>query len=123
MNDVIREIDLDAYPAEVWEAVTSPDQLAEWFAADVEGEVVPGEVLRFTAPDGTERRALVERVDEPRELIFRWLPGSTDEEPPSRVDITINETEDGSVLRVVERRIEAAVTPVQQIGFKALARI
>jgi uncharacterized protein YndB with AHSA1/START domain len=34
--DVTREIELDAPPEEVWEALTDADQLAEWFANDVE---------------------------------------------------------------------------------------
>jgi uncharacterized protein YndB with AHSA1/START domain len=121
MESVVREVFLDADPSEVWDAVTSPEQLEEWFGAEPQGEIAPGELVRFTTPDGVERRAVIERMDEPRELIFRWLP--TADEPPSRVDITIDETADGSILRVVERRFEAAVTPVPQIGFKALARV
>ncbi len=122
MDDVVREIFLEEVdPVDVWAAVVSPDQLAGWFGAEIEGDIAVGEVVRFTSPDGSQRRALVERVDEPRELVFRWLP--TADEPPSRVGITIDEVTDGSVLRVVERRFEAAVTPVPRIGFKALARL
>ena len=120
MESVSREVVLDADPSEVWDAVTSTEQLTEWFG-EPQGDIAPGELVRFTSPDGTERRAVIERMDQPRELIFRWLP--TADEPPSRVDITIDETDDGSVLRVVERRYEAAVTPVPQIGFRALARV
>jgi uncharacterized protein YndB with AHSA1/START domain len=119
--NVTREVILDADPAAVWEAVTSPAELAEWFGADIDGEIAAGEVLRFSWPDGTRRRAIVERAHAPKELVFRWLPDGN--EPPSRVDITIDETDEGSVLRVVERRLEAAVTPKAQIGFKALARL
>jgi uncharacterized protein YndB with AHSA1/START domain len=119
MDTVKRELFLDADPAEVWEAITSPGELGDWFGAAVEGEIAPGELVRFISPDGSQRRAVIERADEPRELTFRWLPSAG--ESPSRVDITIEERDDGSVLRVVERRVEAAVTPVPQIGFKALA--
>jgi uncharacterized protein YndB with AHSA1/START domain len=121
MESVSREVVLDAGPSEVWEAVTSREQLAEWFGAEPDGEIAPGELVRFTSPDGSERRAVIERMEEPCELVFRWLP--TADEPPSRVDITIDETDGGSVLRVVERRFEAAVTPVPRIGFRALARV
>lgn len=120
MDDVAREAYLDADPAEVWEAVTEPERLGDWFGAAVEGDVAQGEVLRFTAPDGTERRAVVERADPQRALVFRWLP--TDDDPSSRVAITIVEVPDGTVLRVVETRIEAAVSPSPRIGFRALAR-
>ena len=121
MDDVAREVFLDADPDEVWQAVTSPDQLADWFGAEIDGDIAPGEIVRFTQPDGTQRRALIERMDEPRELVFRWLPRV--DESPSRVDITIDETGDGSIMRVVERRFEAAVSPQPRIGFKALARL
>lgn len=110
MEHITRETVLDADPADVWEAVT--EQLGDWFGAEVSGELGPGEPLRFRSPDGTERRAVVERVDPPRELVFRWL------DDPSRVAITIEDTPDGSIVRVVERRIEAAVSPVPSIGFR-----
>ena len=120
-DDVVREIELDAEPADVWEAVANPDRLSEWFGADVDGPIYPGEIATFTWPDGTKRRALVEKLAPPHVVVFRWLP--TLDEPPSRVEITIDETEAGSLVRVHETRIESAVTPVPQIGFKALARI
>jgi uncharacterized protein YndB with AHSA1/START domain len=93
MEHITRETVLDADPSDVWEAVT--EQLEEWTGG---------------------RRAVVERIREPRELVFRFL------DDPSRVTITIEPTPDGSVVRVVEQRIEAAVSPVPTIGFKALAR-
>jgi len=120
MEDVTREVLLDAPADEVWDVVTSRDQLAEWFGADVDGRIAPGEVVRFTSPDGTVRRALIERMDEPRELAFRWLPSAT--EPPSRVDITIDPARDGTVLRVTEWRFEAAISAEPRIGFKAFAQ-
>jgi uncharacterized protein YndB with AHSA1/START domain len=121
MDDVTREVVLDAPPDEVWDVVTSPEQLAEWFGADVDGEIAPGEVVRFTSPDGSVRRALIERMDEPRKLAFRWLPSAT--EAPSRVDITIDPAHDGSVLRVTEWRFDASSSGEPRIGFRALARL
>lgn len=118
MEDVEREVHLDAEPDEVWDALTDSERLGDWFGADVKGDPASGEVLRFKTPDGEERRALVEKAEPPRRLTFRWL-----EEPASRVDITIEEVPDGSVLRVVERRIDAAVTPTPRIGFRSLARV
>lgn len=119
MEDVAREVFVDAEPAEVWEALTEPERLGDWFGAHVEGDVTPGELLRFGSPDGVERRAVVERAEPRRALVFRWLP--TDDDPSSRVAITITEVPDGSVVRVVETRIEAAVSPSPRIGFRALA--
>ncbi|HYZ93756.1 MAG TPA: SRPBCC domain-containing protein [Actinomycetota bacterium] len=113
MTDVEREVILPATPAQVWEEFADPERLGEWFGAEVDGEIAEGEILRF---DG--ERAVVERADPARRLTFRYLGDDT-----SRVDITIDEIPDGSIVRVVERRIESAVTPRPQIGFKALAKL
>ena len=40
--NVEREITLDAPPEEVWEALTDPEQLEEWFANDVEFDLERG---------------------------------------------------------------------------------
>ena len=120
MDDVTREVVLDAPPGRGLGRRHVPDQLAEWFGADVDGEIAPGEVVRFTSPDGSVRRALIERMDEPRELAFRWLPSAT--EPPSRVDITIDPAHDGSVLRVTSGGSRRRSAPGRAIGFNAHSR-
>ena len=120
MDDVTREVVLDAAPDEVWEVVTSPDQLAEWFGADVDGEIAPGEVVRFTSPDGAVRRALDRAHGRAARAGFRWLPSAT--EPPSRVDITIDPAHDGSVLRVTSGGSRPSISAEPRIGFHALAR-
>ena len=40
--NVEREITLDAPPEEVWEALTDPERLEEWFANDVEFDLERG---------------------------------------------------------------------------------
>lgn len=115
MTDVEREVTLPASPDEVWAELIDPDRLGEWFGAEVDGDVSEGEILRFGP-----RRAVVERVEPPRRLVFRWLP--TSDEPASRVEIDVDEMPDGSIVRVVERRIASAVSPEQKIGFRALVK-
>ncbi len=121
MTDIEREVLLPATPEEVWDEVADPERLGDWFGADVEGEIAPGEAVRFTSPDGVERRAVVERVERDKRLTFRWLPDA--DESSSRVDITIHEIPDGSIVRVVERQISTAVSPTPRIGFRALANV
>lgn len=113
MTDVEREVVLPASPDDVWDELIDPGRLGEWFGADIEGEIAEGELVRFD-----ERRAVVERVEPPRRLVIRWL-----DEQPSRVEIDIEEIPDGSIVRVLERRITSAVTPQPEIGFKPLARV
>jgi hypothetical protein len=109
MESVERAVTLPASPDEAWQLVRD---LGAWFGPDVEGEVAPGGVVRVGG-----RRAIVERMDEPERLTFRWL-----DDDPSRVDITLEPDGDETIVHIEETRIEPAVTPKQEIGFKALAR-
>jgi uncharacterized protein YndB with AHSA1/START domain len=73
MTDVVkREVTISGSPDEVWGALTDPAQLAAWFGAEVEMDPRPGGPVRFRWPGGEERRGLVEEVDAPRRLTFRW---------------------------------------------------
>jgi uncharacterized protein YndB with AHSA1/START domain len=71
--DVVRrELSISSPPEEVWEALTDPVHLAAWFGGQVEIDPRPGGPVRFRRPERAERRGLVEEVDAPRRLIFRW---------------------------------------------------
>ncbi|MEX2394026.1 MAG: SRPBCC domain-containing protein [Actinomycetota bacterium] len=119
MENVTKETFIDAPPDDVWDAITDPDELSEWFGAAVDGEIAEGELVRFAWPDGAGRRAVIERIDEGRQLTFRWL--GSDDDPASRVDITVEPVDEGSVISITEWRIEPAVSHTRRIGFEALA--
>src|SRR2546426_1587251 len=53
---VEREIVFPASPAEVWEALTEPDRLEEWFATEAELDAQPGGEGLFRWGNGEERR-------------------------------------------------------------------
>src|SRR2546423_15236029 len=55
--EIEREIVFPASPAEVWEALTEPERLEEWFATEVELDAQPGGEGVFRWGDGDERRA------------------------------------------------------------------
>jgi uncharacterized protein YndB with AHSA1/START domain len=108
-----RRVVLPAAPDAVWEALTDGEQLSRWFGCRVEIEPRPGG--RITAFDlGRIRRALVESVEPPGRLAFRWLPetGGPGWPPPprTRVEITVEEAAGGAVLTVVE----SALWPLEE---------
>lgn len=125
MTDVERETLLPASADEVWESLADPRRLSEWFGADVAGRVEPGEVLTFTLPDGTERRAIVEFAEPGQRLVFRYLPyertpdGRSRRGEPSRVAINLEPFGEQTVIRITETRVGSAGTPRPQIGFHA----
>jgi uncharacterized protein YndB with AHSA1/START domain len=101
MNAVRREVVLPAAPDEVWEAITSPDALREWFGADVAWELAPGGTGRFEDDDGSAREARVAAVEPGRRLGFRWWPEGQEDEA-SDVDFELTEQEEGTRLVVTE---------------------
>jgi uncharacterized protein YndB with AHSA1/START domain len=98
MTDQIeRELLLPAPPQQVWDLVTAPGFLAE----DVELDLEPGGDARFVDGDG-ERTGWIEECVETERLVFWW---SADDEPASRVELTLEPEPDGYTrLRVVEAR-------------------
>src|SRR5947199_8982632 len=92
---VERDVVFPAEPDEVWEALTDPERLEEWFATEVELDAQPGGEGVFRWADGEERRAVV-RVAEPGErLVLDW-----DDE--GAVVLELEEVEGGTRVHVVE---------------------
>jgi uncharacterized protein YndB with AHSA1/START domain len=93
--EVEREVTFPSEPEEVWEALTDPEQLEEWFANDVELDARPGGRGVFRWDDGEERCATVREVDPPRRLVLDW-------DDDGEVAIELEPDEAGTRVRVVE---------------------
>jgi uncharacterized protein YndB with AHSA1/START domain len=98
---VEREIVVPEPPEEVWEALTEPERLEEWFATEVELDARPGGEGVFRWGDGEERRAVVREVEEPRRLVLEWEDGG-------EVVVELGETPGGTLVRVVEASPDVA---------------
>src|SRR2546429_8327401 len=75
--NVEREIVVPEEPDEVWESLTDPRRLEEWFASDVELDARPGGEGVFRWGDGDERRAVVRELEEPERLVLDWADGGS----------------------------------------------
>jgi uncharacterized protein YndB with AHSA1/START domain len=95
------QIVVDAPVEDTWEAVTDPHALSEWFGADVELQPAPLGKATFTFPDGTVRFAIVEEVDRPRRLAWRWWPAG-DHTSATRVAVELEPMEGETLVSVVE---------------------
>lgn len=107
MSDTIeRRIELPTPLEIVWQAVTDPDWLALWLADEIVMDPRPGGEARFTIGSET-RSGWIEEVRAPDErragcLAFWW---ALDDEPASRVELTVTEVDAArTLLRVVESR-------------------
>jgi uncharacterized protein YndB with AHSA1/START domain len=108
--EVKREIVLPEAPEDVWEALTEPEQLEEWFANDVELDARPGGRGVFRWDDGEERHATVEAVEPERRLALRF-----DDE--GAVELTLEPLVVGTRVVVVE----TAPVFAAPLGLRALA--
>jgi uncharacterized protein YndB with AHSA1/START domain len=91
MNKAVeRELLVPEAPEEVWRSLAEPAWLGENASIELEpaGEVSAG-----------ERSGFVEEAEEPRRLVFWW---SADGEEASRVELDLEEVEEGTLVRVTE---------------------
>ena len=110
-----KEIVLPSAREEVWEALTDPERLADWFANDVELDLRPGGGASFRWGNGEERRATVTEVDPERRLAFEW-------EDEGEVEFTLADDADGTRLTVVETSPAWSTALDLQASALALAR-
>ncbi len=93
--EVEREIVVPEEPGEVWESLTDPERLEEWFASEVELDARPGGEGVFRWGDGDERRAVVRELEEAERLVLDWDDGGS-------VAIELEPVVDGTRVHVVE---------------------
>ena len=118
MSDRIeKQTELKAPIAKVWRALTDHREFGQWFRVNIDRPFVPGEVSRgqITVP-GFEHiawNAKIERMDEPTRFAFRWHPYPVDPkvdysaEPMTLVDFTLEPTDAGTRLTIVESGFDA----------------
>jgi uncharacterized protein YndB with AHSA1/START domain len=96
---VTRSVELDAPPADVWDALTEETLLREWLADEVELEVEPGGEIVCRYADGEERRGEVELVEEAERLAWSWRREGAE---PSRVELVLDAVAAGTRLTIFE---------------------
>ncbi|MEO6512863.1 MAG: SRPBCC family protein [Nocardioides sp.] len=104
-----REIYVDAPPETVFDVVSRPEHVKEWWPDDAAYDVTPGSngQIRFGDPEagGGVVGLTVMEVDPPRSFTFRWAqaPGETGVEGSSLlVTFALTPQGDGTLLRMTE---------------------
>jgi uncharacterized protein YndB with AHSA1/START domain len=93
MNKAVeRELHVPEAPEEVWRSLAEP----AWLGEDASIELEPAGEVR-----AGERSGFVEEAEEPRRLVFWW---SAPDEEASRVELDLEETDEGTLVRVTESR-------------------
>ncbi|MGW3328796.1 SRPBCC domain-containing protein [Streptomyces virginiae] len=123
-GSIERELHIDASPEVVFEVLSSPEHIREWWSADTAFEPVAGATARLTWTDedsGRQQTApfTVVEADPPRMFSFRWTYDETETEaagPGNSLLVTFElvPTDKGTTVRFREsgyreRGWEAAV--------------
>ena len=121
-GSIERELHIDATPEVVYEVVSSPEHMREWWPDDAEFEPVPGGTGRIVfgdpaSPDAKVEQLTVVEADPPRRFAFRWVYDQGESAVPDNsllVTIDLVPSGDGTLLRFREsgfreRGWEAAV--------------
>ena len=118
-GSIEREVYVDAAPEVVFDVVSSPDHLEQWWPDDARYEPTPGSVgeLAFGDPDGGGKVVAFTVVDvvPPRMFSFRWThpAGETATEGNSLlVTFVLSPAGDGTLLRMTE-------TGFRELGWEA----
>ncbi len=113
--EVEREIVVPEAPGEVWESLTEPRRLEEWFASEVQLDARPGGEGVFRWDDGEERAAVVRELEEAERIVLDWDDGGT-------VVVELEPVVEGTRVRVVESSPDFALAlELRAFSWTALA--
>ncbi|MGH9195196.1 MAG: SRPBCC family protein [Acidimicrobiia bacterium] len=112
---------------DLWKAISDPAYLSQWFGMEcLELDLKVGGRVLFAQPSGRKRAAVVEAVDPPNRLSFKWLPfdigpdGRTQPASGSIVELTLSGDEHITELTVRERGVPMdRATTIQPIVIDA----
>jgi uncharacterized protein YndB with AHSA1/START domain len=125
-GSIERELHIDASPEVVFEVLSSPEHIRDWWSAETDLEPAAGASGSFTWTDQTSGRQqsapfTVVEVDPPRTFSFRWTHGEAETAGPGNsllVSFELVPSGEGTTVRFREsgyreRGWEAAVLEAQ----------
>jgi uncharacterized protein YndB with AHSA1/START domain len=109
-GSIEREIHVDATPEVVYEVITKPEHIAQWWGFDASFPTMPGGDGHMTRPrrDGSgslDVAVVVVEADAPRRFVFRWLqPDGEPATPQNSLLVTFElvPADGGTRLRLTE---------------------
>jgi uncharacterized protein YndB with AHSA1/START domain len=124
----------------VWRAISDADEFGQWFGVRFDGPFVAGasvtgvitpttvdeEIARLQEPHaGKSDTWQIVAVEPQRRLAFRWHPYAVEsgvdysQEPTTLVEFTLEETDDGVLLRIVESGFDKIPAERRAAAFEA----
>jgi uncharacterized protein YndB with AHSA1/START domain len=103
-DTIEREMTLGAPIERVWQAITDPREVSEWFGVQAEIDLQPGGKIVFGWSEG-RFLARVEEVIPPTRFAYRWCLAKdteVDVGPTTLVTFSLEPSDEGTTLRLVE---------------------
>jgi uncharacterized protein YndB with AHSA1/START domain len=107
-----KQVVLRAPRARVWRAISDARQFGAWFGVTLDGAFAEGATIRgrITIPgyQHVTMEMQIERIEPERYFAYRWHPYAVDPsvdyspEPTTLVEFRLDESDAGTVLRIVE---------------------
>jgi uncharacterized protein YndB with AHSA1/START domain len=106
---VTREVIIDATAATVWSALTTADEVAQWFGDSATIDLRVGGQVRFTWPAGELSTGVVTAVEPMSLFAYRWDIFGTLDDPTlfTLVEFQLEAVEGGTSLRLTESGLPA----------------
>lgn len=104
-----KEVLIEAPVDVVWEVVTEPGHIRQWFADEAEVDLRVGGAGRLTFPSHSSYELQVEAVERPRRFAFRWVRRPATllrADNTLLVEFTLQPEDGATRLRVVESGFE-----------------
>jgi uncharacterized protein YndB with AHSA1/START domain len=114
-GSIEREIHVDAAPEVVFEVVSNPQHMSQWWTDDAEFEPVPGAVGELVWGDRANVVPMtVVTAEPPRLFAFRWCHPGGDVRDPASLLVTFELTPAGTGTR-----IRLTETGFRELGWEA----
>ena len=109
-NTIERTIELPVTRQRAWDAITTPQQISQWFHGLWEFELTPGAPIHFDFGDWGIHRGRVEAVEPMDRVIYLWTHEGKDwdtatpidDVPNTLMEFRLADTRNGTRLTVVE---------------------
>ncbi|WP_213815172.1 SRPBCC domain-containing protein [Glaciihabitans sp. dw_435] len=103
--EITHTVHIQAPRSHVWDALTQPELVAQWFGDDAQFALTPGAVGSLTFEGYGTFRIVIEEIDAPAVFGFRWAR-TADTDPTdghaTRVRFTLDDEDGGTRVTVVE---------------------
>lgn len=111
---IVRELEIAASPETVWGFLVDPEKALRWMGQSCTFEARPGGVYRCEVIPGHTASGSFVEVEPARRVVFTWgweprAEGESSTPPPggSTVEIDLEPTAGGTLLRFVHRELSA----------------